>query len=278
VSRVSTKRLLSIAGELSERERRIVRRVAALRLVSHAQLRTIFAGPTPGATPTSTARTVRRRLARLNELGVLGRLSRRIGGVRAGSSGHLYYLGSVGQRLMAYWDGRGFVRGRHRPEPSERYVRHRLSVSQIHVDLVAAEQAGALDLLSVDAEPDCWRHYVDGFGGQTVLKPDAFVRVGIGAYEDRCFVEVDLGTESRSVVARKLKAYLDYFESGHEQADHGVFPRVLLLTDSEARRQALVDLCTRLPAETWRLFTVQSLDRAVEAITGHAEAVSEGAS
>jgi hypothetical protein len=124
-----------------------------------------------------------------------------------------------------------------------------------------------LDLLAFDVEPDCWRSSVDGFGGRTLLKPDVFVRVGVGAYEERCFIEVDLSTESRAVVARKARAYLDYFHSGIEQADHDVFPRVVLLTSTQERRAALVDVCTRLPAEDWKLFTVGTLERGLEVIT-----------
>jgi hypothetical protein len=95
-------------------------------------------------------------------------------------------------------------------------------------------------------------------------------------YEERCFVEVDLGTESRSVIASKVRAYLDYFRTGSEQTAHGVFPRVVLLTSTEARRATLVDLVARLPAEHWALFTVATLDRALEIMSGPVAAAHEG--
>jgi len=281
VSRVSTARLLQLAGDLGGPERAAVEVVAKLRLASHAQLASLLGPLHPHASTASTARAVRRTLAGLTGLGVLARLERRVGGVRAGSAGYVYYLGPVGQRLVAYWDGRGLVRGRFRPEPGGRYVRHRLAVSELYVRLVLADREGELDLLTFDAEPDCWRRSLDGFGGSVLLKPDAFVRVGVGAYEERCFVEVDLGTESRSVISSKVRAYLDYFHAGVEQAESGVFPRVLLLTNSEARRAALVDVVARLPAEHWALFTVATLDRALEVISGqvvaaHAEPHGDG--
>jgi hypothetical protein len=276
MSRVSAAGLLRLASDLGEGERTAVEIVAKLRLVSHAQLAALLAPAHPQASAASTARTVRRTLARLTALGVLARLERRVGGVRAGSAGYVYYLGPVGQRLMAYWEGRGLVRGRFRPEPGGRYVRHRLAVSELYVQLRVADQDGELDLLAFEAEPDCWRRSLDGFGGSLLLKPDAFVRVGIGAYEDRCFVEVDLGTESRSVIASKVRAYLDYFHAGTEQAAHGVFPRVVVLTNTEARRAALVDVVMRLPAKHWALFTVATLDRALEVLSGHVDAVMSG--
>jgi hypothetical protein len=268
MSRVSAAGLLRLAGDLGGPERAVIEVVAKLRLASHAQLTALLGPPHPHATAASTARAVRRTLARLTALGVLARLERRVGGVRAGSVGYVYYLGPVGQRLVAYWDGRGLIRGRSRPEPGGRYVRHRLAVSELYVQLSVADRAGALDLLAFDSEPDCWRRYLDGLGGSVVLKPDAFVQVGIGAYEERCFVEVDLGTESRSVIASKVRAYLDYFHAGIEQAASSVFPRVVLLTSTEARRAALVDVVMRLPAEHWALFTVATLDRALDVMSG----------
>jgi hypothetical protein len=246
--------------------------------MTHAQLAALLGLSDAATSAGSAARSARRLLARLTGLRVLSRLERRIGGRRAGSAGYVYYLGPVGQRLMAYWQGRGLVRGRLRPEPGGRYVRHRLAVSELYVQIRLAANAGTLDLLSFQAEPECWRTYVDSFGGQAVLKPDAYIRLGLGAYEDSFFVEVDLGSESRMVVARKVRAYLDYFQSGVEQATHGVFPRVLLVTNTAQRRAALVDICARLPAGAQALFMVTTLDRALTALTGQIDADVRAAS
>jgi len=274
--RLTGGQLIGLATNLPARERALVETVARLRLLSHAQLASLLERGDSVPSPVSAARSARRILARLTALGVLARLERRVGGVRAGSNGYVYYLGPVGQRVVAYWDGRGLVRGRFRPEPGGRYVRHRLAVSELYVQLRGADRQGALDLLAFEAEPDCWRRSIDTFGGSLVLKPDAYLRVGIGAYEERCFVEVDLATESRSVIAAKVRAYLDYFHSGAEQAAHDVFPRVVLLTNSEIRRAALVDVVTRLPAEHWALFTVATLDRALEVLSGNAATAALG--
>ncbi len=264
--------LVALAGNLGVSERTVIEAVAKLRLTTHAQLTALLALPESDASALSASRTTRRMLSRLTALRVLARLERRIGGRRAGSAGYVYYLGPVGQRLVAYWQGQGLTRGRFRPEPGGRYVRHRLAVSEFYVQTRLAANAGSLDLLGFQAEPDCWRRSVDGFGGQTVLKPDAYVRLGLGTYEDSFFVEVDLGSESRMVIARKLRAYLDYFQSGAEQAAHGVFPRVLVLTNTAERRTALVKVCARLPAEAWGLFTVTTLDQALAAMTGNIDA------
>lgn len=267
MSRVSFAKLLEVGASLDARERELVREVARLRLMTHTQLAALL-GVGGEASPVSAARANRRVLARLTQLRVLARLGRRIGGVRRGSAGYLYYLGPVGQRLVAYWDGHGLVRGRFRPEPADRYVRHRLAVSELYVEARLAQREGNLDLLAFDVEPDCWRKYLDGCGRQQILKPDAYARVGVGAYEDRYFVEVDLGSESRTVVARKLRAYLDYWGSGQEQQAHGVFPRVLWLTTTQTRECALDDLCRQLPHEGQQLFSVAQLPRATEVLSG----------
>lgn len=276
MSRLSFTGLLALGADLSDVERDVVKTVARFRLMSQAQLAVILGRAAHEATTASTARSVRRILQRLTDRGVLARLDRRVGGLRAGSEGFVYFLGSAGQRLVACWDGQGLTRGRFRPEPGGRYVQHRLAVSGLYADVLAASHRGDLDLLAFDVEPDCWRNSLDGFGGQTILKPDAFVRVGVGAYEDRFFVEVDLASESRSVIARKARAYVDYFHSGQEQAEHDVFPRVLILTTTDRRREILADVCSRLPAETWQLFTVGLLRHGVDLIAGHIEDDAHG--
>jgi hypothetical protein len=271
VRRLDTAGLLALGEKLGEAERALLVVVGRLRLMSHAQLAALLRlNEIDGNTtsPISAARHARRVLQRLTELGLLARLDRRIGGQRAGSSGYCYYAGPAGQRLLAYWQGQGLVRGRYRPDPALRYMSHRLAVSQIYVDLRQAVEAGELELLAFDVEPDCWRTHDTGFGGTVVVKPDAFVRLGIGAYEDRAVVEVDLGTESRTVIARKLRVYTAYYKSGQEQAAHGVFPRVVLLTNSEERKVVLVDVCSRLPAEDWHLFSVGMLGDSVRMLRG----------
>lgn len=270
--RVTTVRLLELGAGLSQRERELVRVLDRLRLMSHSQLASLLIDAASSATALSQARAVRRVLARLTADRVLARLTRRVGGLRAGSAGYVYYLGPVGQRLVAYWQGHGLTRGRLRPEPGGRYVRHRLAVSELYVQARAWAGRGVLELLAFDAEPDCWRTLVDGMGGATVLKPDAFVRLGLGAYEDRYFVEVDLGTESRGVIAAKLRSYVAYFNSGQEQAEQGVFPRVVLLTNTEERRRVLVACGASLPAEHWRLFRVAHLDQGLAVMAGQLEA------
>lgn len=250
-------RVLSIGDSLSDRERHLVDIVARLRLATHTQLAALIPADDSEATPESRAGGARRMLARLTDHRILCRLERRIGGVRAGSSGFVYYLGPIGQRLVAYWQGEGVVRGRVRPEPGERFIRHRLAVSELYVEARLLADAGELDLVTFDVEPDCWRTYTDRRGRGVTLKPDAFVRMG----ERELFLEVDMGTESRPVVAKKLRSYMSYFEAG-------ATGHVVVLTPSPRRQERLSDVSSRFPSTMQRSFTVTTLDRALDALAG----------
>jgi Replication-relaxation len=264
MTRLSRKGLLLLADDLSERDRRIVELVGRFGLVSGKQVECLFFSA--GSEASSNARLARRNLARLASRRVLIRLERRIGGVRAGSAGTVYRLGAVGDRLLRLWRGES-GRGRASREPGRLFVRHGLAVTETYVRLREAERGGALDVLAFDPEPASWRRFA-GAGGSQVLKPDAFARLGLGEYEDRWFVEIDCGTEGSGALAAKCRAYLAYFRSGVEQADQGVFPRIVWITTTERRVSLIADACASLPAAAWPLFAVTTPARAKDLFVG----------
>jgi len=208
----------------------------------------------------------------LTDAGLLARLERSIGGVRAGSAGYVYRLGPYGRRLVAYWNGQGLPRGRRPHEPGRLFVRHRLAVVDTYLRLVEVERQGRLELLDFEAEPACWRSYMTALGGHVLLKPDAFVQVALGGYADSYFGELDLGTEGRTTLARKARAYLDYCGAGTEQADTGVFPKVLWITTNRERCRTIASACASLPPEAWELFAVTTPARCVDLFAGGVEA------
>ena len=64
------------------------------------------------------------------------------------------------------------------------------------------------------------------------------------------------------MIRRKCRLYADYYQSGTEQANGGVFPRVCWIVPSEARADSLdelIDRDARLPAG---LFVVATTDNA----------------
>jgi hypothetical protein len=118
-------------------------------------------------------------------------------------------------------------------------------------------------LLALDAEPLCHRK-CDGLGGQRlILKPDSYVRLGIGPYEDSYFIEVDNSTEGSRALHGQLERYLAYYQSGQEQTKRGVFPKVLWTANTPERERAIAACVARLPAEARSLFVVAAFDQAL---------------
>ncbi len=263
-SRKGRRQLAGLALELSERDILIVGTVSDLRLATAGQLERLhFPVPECHATALTAARTARRTLERLVRQRLVVRLERRIGGMRAGSASFIDALGPLGQRVL----GEGGPRRRFR-EPSALFVGHTLAVSELYVRLHQATRGGALQLLgTVETEPRCWRSSVTA-GGRTLLKPDLFVVTGNDEYEYRWFVEVDLATEHAPAIQRKCQAYEAYYRSGSEQAEHGVFPRVLWVAPDGVRADRLRTAIASTANLTNGLFVVTSVDQAVKVLAG----------
>ncbi|MGA8364804.1 MAG: replication-relaxation family protein [Solirubrobacteraceae bacterium] len=221
-----------------------------------------------GATPLARARAARRGLERLTSLGVLTRLERRIGGVRAGSAGYVYALDLSGQRVAARYGWLHVGRTRRLREPGRTFLRHSLAVAEVHVRLIEADRAGTLELIERQSEPTCWRSFAGPGGGRLILKPDAFAVVATPTLELSWFVEVDQDTESATTIERKLAAHVAYWRSGREVATQGVQPRTLWLAPNARRVGQLERAVGRLPLEARPLFAVAAFDRVIEALSG----------
>lgn len=215
--------------ELSERDEALLRAVGDLRLVSGQQLRRLlFAGP--GAS-SQNDRIARRALQRLVNHGLLWRDERRVGGLRAGSSSHVFALSAPGARAL------GLTRRGQERSPSLQFRDHSLAVAEVFVRLHEARYAGRLEALQASTEPTCWRPLEDGTGSS--LKPDLFVTASTATEDHLAFIEVDLGSEHPAALRRKAALYRAHFASGREQAEQGVFPLVLWQATAPDRRQAL---------------------------------------
>lgn len=256
-------RTRSLAAQLGERDLAILASLREFRLMSGAQLRRLHF---PGGHPVTQARKTRAALKRLSDLGVTVRLSRRVGGIRAGSEGFVIGLSGWGQAVL---DADSPAPRRHRrvSDTKPAFQTHVLTVSELYLQLVEHSRTDRGELLDFAGEPRGWRRY-GGLGGQVViLKPDAFVRLGVGAYELAAFIEVDLDTESLPTITRKLGVYVDYWRTGQEQHVHGVFPRVWWLVPSTRRLQAIQHAVRHLPHETHALFAVCLTSEAARLLT-----------
>ncbi|MGH2878758.1 MAG: replication-relaxation family protein [Solirubrobacteraceae bacterium] len=258
---VTAKHVRALADRLSDRDWLVLERVTALRFVSGSQLtRLCFADSDD---PAVNARSARRALLRLTRLAVLERLPRSVGGVRAGSAGFVYRLGLGGQRLAA---SRGLLPARQRRRsliPGTLFLSHTLQIAELHTRLIESERSGRCELLKLDGEPSCHR-INDGLDGQRVLlRPDTYVRLGIGPYEDSYFIEVDRGTEGSRALTDQLRRYVAYYQTGREQTEHGVFPKVLWLAETPERVRVIADCVAALPSEYRALFAVAQFDHAL---------------
>ncbi|MBP2322679.1 hypothetical protein JOF56_003064 [Kibdelosporangium banguiense] len=141
-------------------------------------------------------------------------------------------------------------------------------MSEMYVRSVEHSRAGNADLLTFDAEPACWRRFTGTGGEPIVLKPDVFVRVGVGDYELASFVEMDMGTESLPTIRRKCQVYLRYWRSGLEQQRYGVFPRVLWLVPNQHRVDGITTVLKRLArGAADSLFTVAPVESGAKLLT-----------
>lgn len=232
---VGRRQLQRLNRELSERERAVLWQVARHRLLSTRQIERFEF--TQHASPTTAARMSRRVVRRLASLRLLDHLERRVGGVRAGSSGFIWQLGPVGERVLAMDLTQAAPRTRH--EPSLRLVDHYLAIAEAHLRLLEAARGGVIELVSVELEPASWRSFLGLGGERRLVRPDLSVITALGDYEDHWFLEVDLATEHPATIVRKCRHYEDYRASGQLQRDLGVFPRVVWLVPSKARQERL---------------------------------------
>jgi hypothetical protein len=272
--RISQRRLQDIEASLSERDRAVLSSVERYRFLTARHIEALhFSGH---ATTESGARTCRRVLARLRRQRLLGVLERRIGGMRAGSEGLIYFLDAAGDRLQRRQDP-GRAR-RHFDEPSARFLNHTLAIADIAVDIIRAAAASGAEVVKLAPEGAARRYYVDRLGGSQVLRPDLYVELAARPGDEEVeafFVEVDLGHESLPTVMGKCLAYEDYRETGIEQRDFGGFPMVVWAMDAyrpvtaERRRQSLRAALDRNPRVTPGRYRIAALgEAAAELVQG----------
>jgi Replication-relaxation len=264
---VTTAMIEELEKRLTDNDRAVIRRVAALRFATGGQLTRLHFADDPD--PAVNARAARRALLRLTRLECLARLPRPVGGLRAGSAGFVYRLDVAGQRFAEDQGWQPKRRRRRSDAPGTLFLNHTLQVSELHTLMVEADRSGRIELLELTAEPACWRSYA-GYGGQVpaTLKPDSFMRLGLGDYEDSYFVEVDLGSEGSAALEWKLGDYVAYAASGVEQARREVFPRTIWLAPDQRRVEVIEACIGRQPPAARKLFVVALQADAIDVVAG----------
>lgn len=234
--RISKKQLIGIDSRLGERDRGILTAVRTYRYLMTGQVgRLLF---TDAANPTAGLRAASRNLKKLKGLGLVDHLSRRIGGVRAGSSSLVWHITHAGERLLGLHSQRAYPVRRHF-EPSAYFLAHTLAVAETAIRLTEVCRGHALEVATLQLEPECWRAYSD-IGVTASLKPDLYIMTVNDEYEDRYFIEVDLGTESPAKVIEKCQKYHAYYRSGLEQEESEMFPLTVWIVPSITRKEKLI--------------------------------------
>jgi hypothetical protein len=244
---------------LSERDLAILRDFGLVRLLTGHHVQRLHFGD---GSPLTQARRSRSTLQRLCDAGWLVRLDRRVGGVHAGSAGLTFSPSARAQRLLTKRGPAGGRRLRRPWEPSAAFTDHVLTGSELYVRLRELEASGSIEELRFESEPICWRYWLGPSGERLVVKPDAFVSFLTNDYDHALLIEVDRGSQSRTVIRNKGRIYVDYFHSGSEQHRTGYFPRVVFITTDDDRRAVIVDALAGLDAEDWQLFQVQTMAEA----------------
>ena len=264
-TRVSARQLDALAAELTDYDQAVLLFLAEVRLATGRQIaRRLWSSKTP---TDSGAWAARRAIWRLEGWRIVDRLPRRVGGVRGGSASLVYAVGPVGRRLLTN-QGSGF---RRLGTPGDRHVAHTLAITELVVRLHEADLGGQLDLVELQTEPACWREFLGGLlATRMVLKPDLFARIGAGAFEDRYFIELDLGTEHVATLIGKGKRYIEYWRSGEEQSRHDVFPRVVWMVPDRRRAEDVAEALEHLPTGAARLFVIWPYDEVIGRLAAEA--------
>ncbi len=238
-SRLSRQQLEAINNRLSDRDKSILKSINKYRYLTTNQIyQQHFSG---SDSQLAAHRAANRTLMKLKGLELITSLTRRIGGIRAGSSSYIWTLAPKGYRLLNINDTPDKILPRKRMfEPSLRFLEHTLAISETALQLTQfANSHNNIELLKEELEPACWRSYVGDSGAINNLKPDLYIVTLSSDYEDHWFIEIDLATESPSRIINKCHQYYRYFQSGIEQKNNGVFPLVIWVALDKKRAASL---------------------------------------
>lgn len=250
--RVSKRQLLEISNRLGERDRQLLSAVQRYRYLMTGQIQRLLYTDT--ANPSAGLRSASRNLKKLNELGLISSLSRRIGGVRAGSGSYIWYITHAGERMLRLHASRAFPIRRHY-EPSPYFLAHTLAVAEIAIKLIEICREHEPQITALQLEPECWRAYSSA-GVSLSLKPDLYAATTTEEYEDRYFIEVDLDTESPAKIIEKCQKYHAYYRSGLEQEESEMFPLTVWIVPSITRKEKLIRALRETFDKQAKLFAV----------------------
>ena len=254
--RISRGRLEEIITTLDDRDKSILNTVRECRYISTGQISRLHF--TDSTTAAAALKAATRNMNKLKNLSLIYSLERRIGGARSGSGSLVWRLEAAGERILRITDGAVFPH-RKRFEPSPHFLAHTLAVSECFVRMTEICRHREMKLAEMQTEPGCWRSY--GGGGRLVtLKPDLFAVTICDDYEDRWFLELDLDTESPIRIIEKCRKYFQYYRSGLEQKQYGIFPLVVWIVPDSGRKESVAEHIKFEFSKLPKIFTVITPD------------------
>ena len=251
--RVGRRQLSQIADQLDTIDRQLLTLLATHHYATTGQLAQIVNTTGRWATLRSALRQTTRRLGRHRRLGLVEHLQRRIGGVRAGSTGYVWYLREPGWRLAAPQQA---TRHRH-SEPSRTFLAHTLAVTEARLVIERAAHAAGGHLSLLRTEPDCWRSWSGLGGARHWLRPDLeAITTTKDGEQDHWLLEVDLATENPARLLTKCHQYQAHLDTGAQQAQDGYYPQVVWLLNDPQRAAHLDTQIRADPRLTPGLFVI----------------------
>jgi len=268
-------RLAELDRTLSDKDKAILSSMQSCRYLTSNQINRLHFNDY--ANESAGLRSAQRKLVRLRDCGMIVPLDRRIGGVRAGSGSYIWTLTESGVFLLHFNDEDYTPRKRFF-EPTLNFLKHTLEVSEAFVQLTEICRRHNAALVRAELEPSCWRSYTGEDGKPATMKPDMYAVTACGKYEDSWFIEVDMNTQSPSVVLEKCRRYVLYCISGLEQRQNGVFPLIVWLAynvNRKSKLQQYIAGCQEMSEKSKALFVVIMPDEFETLIISGAEALRE---
>ncbi|MEU6351058.1 replication-relaxation family protein [Streptomyces sp. NPDC047072] len=253
-------RLAQLAHDLTVPEQQLLRELGTVHLATTNHLSRLAFGWYGWPT---ARRLGHRHVQRLVRFGLIQRYVNRSRDRKVGPAGYVLALTADGAAL----NGSAARRQQRRTwEPSEAFLAHRLAITELYVQLVEEHRVGGPTVSRFEAEPDCWRFYLGGYGERSSVKPDAYLRLELDRRELSWFVEIDRGTEAPRHIAAKCAVYAAYELADVEQRQRGVFPGILFIVPTERRAQSIQAVIDRQPPDSRDLFRVATEPDALTAL------------
>lgn len=227
VARRNRSRSPAQSPPLSDLDLRILSLLSCHRVLPQTQLAAII--------PTTPARTLRYRCARLHRHGLAGRT--RPYRERGSAPNHLWPT----RKGEAVVSGSPSPRGGERREPNPLFIAHAAGLSELYVAL-ARTLPGDVRLTRFEREADARESFVTSVKRDNrAIAPDALIEItDVDGGSLLAFVELDMGTMSHRRLKTKAAGYAEYAKAEAWRERHRYCPALLFITTTEQRARSFL--------------------------------------